>query len=79
MYCSNGHQFAVGKQSPKFCPLCGVSLTNRCPNGHEMAAGVTVCAVCGSAATAPAGSRAAWKASTRRCAISPKVIPKEMT
>ncbi len=46
MYCSNGHEFLVGKQSPKFCPVCGVPVTNQCPNGHDLPAGVNVCPLC---------------------------------
>ncbi len=47
MQCVNGHQFSAEKQSPRFCPVCGVGLTGQCPNGHEMAVGATVCAQCG--------------------------------
>src|SRR5580692_10694829 len=47
MYCSNGHEIAVGKQDPKFCPTCGDLLTTRCPNGHEIPAGASGCEQCG--------------------------------
>jgi len=47
LYCSNGHEVAVGKQAPKFCPTCGELLTARCPYGHEIPAGTPGCEQCG--------------------------------
>jgi hypothetical protein len=46
MLCSNGHALPGGKVTPKFCPICGVSVFQNCVNGHALAPGVPICPLC---------------------------------
>ena len=80
MHCSNGHLFAAGKLSPKFCPICGIPVTNRCVNGHNVPPEVSECPLCGTATTpasqhAVAGTAPQLSASTTAAPVLPPIPP----
>jgi hypothetical protein len=54
--CTNGHALPGGKVTPKFCPICGVSVTETCENGHPLAAGALACPICASSAGSHKGT-----------------------